>query len=779
MQLDLRQITFYVINDNEDYEKRAIMENQLNRLGLTYLLVPAASCQPPYIQHALSRLKIFNNDTFELPFVILHDFAVLKDPLQYVYDVPDETDALYLGPSPWGIHSTSGEMVEAHFEWYDEQFIRLNNALGATAIVVLSERFRTKAVEIIYKALLHHDAPYDPVQEFTLLQQELLVLSPIANPIYPSARWCDDQHTTQDALLLKQLTNDFTAVFRAHEPKSFELYQDGTRSFYLFYDIFVHWSQKKITAVAPHYGSDADMATFHQNIWLETAGVKVKGRYIPCALDSWEPSIIIDFEDDRLADIIAKQTVISIKVTCGHLTYAYNIHKYIPRYELSMSLVIKKRIRWIEQYIQYYIDIMKLDHIYFYINELSATDWKELVNITLPYIKQAKVTLIRWEYRWRNQTDKKQLAQPVQETHALNKYGHGKWIGLFDLDEFLKIPNQTIKQFLGQYDPSQVGGVSFGLRWFFYKGKKKFEQIDNPLLEYIYSKKDEQGRKRQKLFVSPKLARYAGFHWIPKGLKEIKVDDSDIFFHHYYFHEDRFQKGKSQAGTVDRSLAHLFQAYSKTMHLEQHLDDALKNASQKKSRIDEAVLATKGAGLSAKHFFNSILSTGSRHLLYIGNFNPAIIKALITKRFFIGTFLCPVPKAREQDIIEEIRYLAEACRLKLFNANWRKVDASFLEKEKYGYFIYSGSIDYQQQYDAILHFYEKLENFAVLILDNWNELSIQNATRDALKELAYPVLFKRKLRTTGRNNPQWGNGICIIGIGKVKTHYHLASPFSQ
>jgi len=39
-----------------------------------------------------------------------------------------------------------------------------------------------------------------------------------------------------------------------------EIVKLGDREFFLFLDIFVHWSGSKITAAAPYYGDDIDWA---------------------------------------------------------------------------------------------------------------------------------------------------------------------------------------------------------------------------------------------------------------------------------------------------------------------------------------------------------------------------------------------------------------------------------------------------------------------------------------------------------------------------------------
>ena len=769
MVLDLRDIPFYIINKQHDYEKRAVVENMLERLGFTYVVVPAINCEPDWISRSVTKLKILQMAEIETPFAILQDNVFFDHAIRMTYELPEETDALYLGQSSNGVEETGSQAsYNNHFEVYNEQYLRLLNDLGGHAVVYISGRFRAASADGILEALLNTDFAYNAELEIALLQSKMLVLSPINNPVFLPGRRGNEQESTECALYDMAATSNFSDLLTPNQPKDFLMLEKGKKKFYLFFDIFVHWSLKKITAVAPHYGDDADFSAYHREVWLKVDDYLIRGTYIPCDLESYEPSIIIDFERPELEAIIAQRQVIHVEVICGQKSQSYELPKYVPGYDHTMSLVIRARMKWTDQFLRYYLDIMKLDHVYFYLSRLNnAGDKDKLIELFTPYVKRSKVTFIEWPYRWRNASDRKQISQPPQQTHALNKYGHGKWVGLFDLDEFLMLPGSSIPRFLEPYDPNRIGAVTFGLRWFFYKGPKSFNQIRNPLTEYIHCRKDEFGRKRQKLFASPKLARYARFHWVAEDLEEVQIDDADIFFHHYYFHEDRFIEGKDQPGIINRSLADLFLAHEAMENLESYVDDCLAKASAEESRVPESVFTLKGeTGKRALHYYNNIGFRRREKILYAGDYNERILLSLLAKNFLEATFICPFNSGNETTIIAQIKGQVGASRIKVLNQQWHQVDPALLDD--YDYFIYSGSTDYDRQYEVINFFYPQLRRAAVMIVDNWNEQAVRKGTRDALAKLDCKPRFERKIRTENVRNPHWGNGVGIFGLSKVK-----------
>ena len=421
--------------------------------------------------------------------------------------------------------------------------------------------------------------------------------------------------------------------------------------YFLFYDIFIHSSRKKITAVAPYYDDDIDFSHYgvdYENVTLSFGSHSVRGTYVPYRLDSWEPSIVLDFEHPALEAYIQEHPCIEVKIQAGDYKRFFTLAtKPLPAYETALSVIVRDENRWLPYFLEYYLRCMQVQHIFVYDN--LTTEREALLQMLAPYATAGQVSYIPWHYRWRNTKKRKQIGQPPQQVHSLNKYGNCRWIGFFDADEFLRIPGHTIPEFLSQYNANTIGGVSFGLRWFMYKGEASFGQIDNPLFSFFHAKRDALGRKRQKFFVSPHNVRFMRFHWIQEDQTEIQVDDSDIFFHHYYLRQARFEAGKQELDTVydeymlrfaeQRALGALGEteptlAYSQTRELRTaedwiaHVTAAFQNAEQCQSQLSDDVLSVRGmCGRFTRHFYNNLYHFENCHFLEIGSWAGASICA--------------------------------------------------------------------------------------------------------------------------------------------------------
>jgi hypothetical protein len=335
-------------------------------------------------------------------------------------------------------------------------------------------------------------------------------------------------------------------------PRDMEIVRLGGDAFFLFLDIFVHWSGRKITAVAPYYGDDIDWASHSVNledVVLAFDDHRIRGRYLAHRLDSWEPCILLDFDDPAIEDCLRAGETIAFTISAGPHKKEFVLETgAAPGHDIAMSVIVRDCNRWVGYFLDYYLTCMDCDHVYLYDN--CTIDADGLQRIIRAYVDDGRVTYIPWHHRWKNTVDQKQIGQIAQQAHSLNKFGKCRWIGFFDYDEFLRIPGQTLRQFLAGFDSDEIDGLSFGLRWFLYKGELELNAIGNPLLNFLHAKPDGLARKRQKLIVSPRDVRFLRIHWLEDGKREFAIDDADIFFHHYYLSAERFLQGKSEPDTI-------------------------------------------------------------------------------------------------------------------------------------------------------------------------------------------------------------------------------------
>ncbi len=197
IHIDLREIPIFVLNMEEDPESRASMTAQLDTLGLRHQFVSAIKCDPAAVGVSISHLKTLRQKGLTPPFLVLEDDCkFLPDRFSYCYDLPPETDALYLGHSlfglsdkkddagvRWGLHN------HAQYAFYDDRYIRILNMLSRHAIVYISDRYMANAIEANLSALL--DNPYNIPGDimYAEMQPKHLVLSPRETTCYQTGKF--------------------------------------------------------------------------------------------------------------------------------------------------------------------------------------------------------------------------------------------------------------------------------------------------------------------------------------------------------------------------------------------------------------------------------------------------------------------------------------------------------------------------------------------------------------------------------------------------------------
>ncbi|MCK5359862.1 MAG: glycosyltransferase family 92 protein, partial [Gammaproteobacteria bacterium] len=494
---------------------------------------------------------------------------------------------------------------------------------------------------------------------------------------------------------------------------------------------------------------------------------------------------------------IRKNPLLNIEIRAGTHSKRFVLNTRVQAsYETAMSLIIKNENRWVRTYLDYYLECMAVEHVYLYDN--NTEDLNGLMNTLAPYINSGKLTYIPWRYRWRNKQPYKQIGQPPQEVQCLNKYGSTKWIGFFDIDEFLRIPGQTIPEFLHRYDAAKVGGISFGLRWFMYQGDMEFNELDNPLLECLYSRRSGLGRKRQKLFVSPQNVRFMRFHWIEEGQQEVQIDDEDIFFHHYYLTEDRYIEGKQENGLVYddymlRFSAQLLDHQSRRSAITtkarprdvpawiEHIDDSFKQAEYGWSRLSHTLLSLEGmSGTFTRHFYNNLCNLDACHYLEIGCWKGASLSAAMFGNSIQVTaidnwseFRWPDREDPRDVFFENVEHYKGECDLNILEQDCFEVERESLGK--IDIYLFDGNHSAESQYRAIEYYYPALSDLAVVIIDDWNFPDVRKGTKKALEALNIKVEYSKEIilpQDEVANMPRhkgkygWWNGIFVMLINK-------------
>ena len=128
MNLDLRKVPFYYINLERQPERMEKMEELLSSLEIEeYYRIDAKPHQNGFVGCAQTVADVLDTLQSSL-FVLLEDDIALKN-WEPIIDIPDDTDAFYLGISGWGrMNGHSGPCVQ--HEKVGNNIVRIRNMLS-------------------------------------------------------------------------------------------------------------------------------------------------------------------------------------------------------------------------------------------------------------------------------------------------------------------------------------------------------------------------------------------------------------------------------------------------------------------------------------------------------------------------------------------------------------------------------------------------------------------------------------------------------------------------
>lgn len=564
------------------------------------------------------------------------------------------------------------------------------------------------------------------------------------------------------------------------------------RTFFLFYDLFMHWRRDRLTAVAPYYGGDFDFAEAGidlEAVVLEVGGLRIIGRYLPYGLEGWEPSILFDFEHPRLAALIEDSSSLSARVVAGGLDQSFVIDTTTPPcHDISVALCVRDENRWLPSYLEYWLEVLGVDHAYVYDNRTE--DRQILASILDPYVERGQVTRIDWPFWWRNLHDQKQIGQPPQEGHTLARFGADRWIGFFDTDEFLLPPAGDLRAVLDEYDPGRIGAVAFKIRWCMYKGAKEHDQIADPLSELVHGR-DDPVNEKWKLFVSPERVRFMRFHWIQED--QPTVHRPDIRYYHLCVRDFRFKECKTDEGlgsraVPDSALARLWsdhraqRPHRPCRRLEtadeiiSHVEWSFEEALHGRSKLSLEVLAQPGMiGLWIRHLYNNLCDREDARLLEIGAWRGASTVSFLHGNRVNATVIDNWSQFGNYsaECVERIdRYRGES-NVEILEGDCWAIDPSWLGR--YNLYLYDAGHHRKDQARALTHFTPYLDDVAIVVIDDWHWHGPRAGTEAGLAKIEHEVVWRQDipcvdLEQGDLRRPQdgagWWNGLSVLVLAR-------------
>lgn len=216
--------------------------------------------------------------------------------------------------------------------------------------------------------------------------------------------------------------------------------------------------------------------------------------------------------------------------------------------EIIFSTLVKNEDAYILQWIDYY---MKLGVTRFIIYDNSTES--TLAERLKPCIQDKVVFLIKWIYPYNLK------AQQTQQNHSIYAFQNSKYIGLFDIDEYINIQDKRmnnidkfldfiIKQHL--INTEEISGFMFLNRFFYNPWGLPCENMDFFNICNC-DKISEEGF--EKCIVIPRNVNTFSVHLVTDGKETILLDKQYVYFNHYFF-LNKENRGLTNTSLMDNSI---------------------------------------------------------------------------------------------------------------------------------------------------------------------------------------------------------------------------------
>ena len=226
----------------------------------------------------------------------------------------------------------------------------------------------------------------------------------------------------------------------------------------------------------------------------------------------------------------------NIELRINDKIFSVNVSKYPEfRNEIIMSTIVLNEDDYIRQWIKYH---MNIGVSRFIIYDNSKNNESNLTQVLGDFIEKEIVVLIEWPYPYA--LPKSSLSgQTTQQNHSIYAFRTSKYIGLFDVDEYVNMQTHTnlnscFDSLIAQNGINTNDIGSFRLL------NKFFVNPDNlPTTRYdflsIFSCAEITLDGHEKNFVIPTNVHTFSVHMITSGKPMYCIDFNTIYFNHYVF----------------------------------------------------------------------------------------------------------------------------------------------------------------------------------------------------------------------------------------------------
>jgi len=257
-----------------------------------------------------------------------------------------------------------------------------------------------------------------------------------------------------------------------------------------------------------------------------------------------------------LKDKLTYTNIIELNIDGQIITTEVN--KY-PNFEneIIMSTIVCNEDDYIQQWIKFHHNI-GVDRFIIYDNKIDNNMKSSNLECVLEdFINDGLVILIKWNYPYRLKISGIS-GQTTQQNHSLWAFKSCKYIGMFDVDEYVNI--QTVDANINSFfdnlidiktiNTNDIGSFTL-LNKLFYNPDDLPTDGYNFLKIYNCDKITLSGREKN--FVIPKNTSIYCVHKVLRGKRMYVVPYSMLYFNHYFF-LNKSNRGKNKTELIDRSI---------------------------------------------------------------------------------------------------------------------------------------------------------------------------------------------------------------------------------
>jgi hypothetical protein len=205
------------------------------------------------------------------------------------------------------------------------------------------------------------------------------------------------------------------------------------------------------------------------------------------------------------------------------------------------------------------------------------------------------------------------------------------------------------------------------------------------------------------------------------------------------------------------------------------IETSYQNAVNNISKITNDIINMDGmSGTKTRHFYNNLLNTEDARYLEIGSWKgSSVCSAMCGNK---AKVVCIDNWSEFEDPKYEFLFNFEKFKgendATFIENDCYKVDVSVLPK--FNIYMYDGNHSFESHYNALLYYYNCLDNVFIYIVDDWNDKTIRDGTINSIKDLKLKVLYEKEIRLTWDNThttqplakDTWWNGMYVVILQK-------------